>query len=174
VTKSRFHVFVNHFHLLLVQIVRLIAVARRRRWTCAPQDTVMTGQQPGVVILKRFLPILIVAAMILGVLAGFLINTNLSPDGAKAAAANLSIITDIFLRLIRMIIAPLVFSTLVVGIAHMEDSAAIGRVGDAGLVHAGVAGVADPGLDHGASAASGNGPCPRPPHQPTWPPAASR
>src|ERR1051326_7360566 len=67
--------------------------------------------------------------MILGVLAGFLINTHLSPEGAKAAAGNLSIITDIFLRLIRMIIAPLVFSTLVVGIAHMEDSAAIGRVG---------------------------------------------
>jgi Na+/H+-dicarboxylate symporter len=67
--------------------------------------------------------------MILGVLVGFLINTRLSPADAKAAAGNLSIITDIFLRLIRMIIAPLVFSTLVVGIAHMEDSAAIGRVG---------------------------------------------
>jgi len=67
--------------------------------------------------------------MILGVLTGFLINTQLPADQAKAAAGNLSIITDIFLRLIRMIIAPLVFSTLVVGIAHMEDSAAIGRVG---------------------------------------------
>src|SRR5436189_3164130 len=80
-------------------------------------------------ILKRFLPALIVGAMVLGVLAGFLINTSLPPEGAKAAAGNLSIITDVFLRLIRMIIAPLVFSTLVVGIAHMEDSAAIGRVG---------------------------------------------
>jgi len=67
--------------------------------------------------------------MLLGVLTGFLINTQFSPEAAKAAAGNLSIITDIFLRLIRMIIAPLVFSTLVVGIAHMEDSAAIGRVG---------------------------------------------
>ena len=67
--------------------------------------------------------------MILGVLVGFLINTQMSPEGAKAAAGHLSIITDIFLRLIKMIIAPLVFSTLVVGIAHMEDSAAIGRVG---------------------------------------------
>ena len=67
--------------------------------------------------------------MILGVLAGYLINSHLSPEDAKAAAGTLSIITDIFLRLIRMIIAPLVFSTLVVGIAHMEDSAAIGRVG---------------------------------------------
>jgi Na+/H+-dicarboxylate symporter len=79
--------------------------------------------------LKRFLPALIASAMILGVLAGYLINSHLSPEDAKAAAGTLSIITDIFLRLIRMIIAPLVFSTLVVGIAHMEDSAAIGRVG---------------------------------------------
>ena len=79
--------------------------------------------------MKRFLPALIAGAMILGVLTGYLINTGLPADQAKAAAANLSIITDIFLRLIRMIIAPLVFSTLVVGIAHMEDSAAIGRIG---------------------------------------------
>ena len=34
-----------------------------------------------------------------------------------------------FLRLIKMIIAPLVFSTLVVGIAHMGDAASVGRVG---------------------------------------------
>ncbi|MEO8301914.1 MAG: dicarboxylate/amino acid:cation symporter [Rhizomicrobium sp.] len=80
-------------------------------------------------ILKRYLPALIAGAMLLGVLVGFLINTNLSPEGAKAAAGHLSIITDIFLRLIKMVIAPLVFTTLVVGIAHMEDSAAIGRVG---------------------------------------------
>ena len=67
--------------------------------------------------------------MILGILTGFLINTGLPPEGAKAAAGYLSLITDIFLRLIRMIIAPLVFSTLVVGIAHMGDASAIGRVG---------------------------------------------
>ena len=79
--------------------------------------------------LKRFLPALIAGAMILGILAGFLINTGLSPADAKTAAGYLSLITDIFLRLIRMIIAPLVFSTLVVGIAHMGDASAIGRVG---------------------------------------------
>ncbi len=79
--------------------------------------------------LKRFLPALIAAAMILGVLTGFLINSGLSPADAKTAAGYLSLITDIFLRLIRMIIAPLVFSTLVVGIAHMGDASSIGRVG---------------------------------------------
>jgi Na+/H+-dicarboxylate symporter len=68
--------------------------------------------------------------MIGGVLTGFALNRTIGdPAQLKEIADALGIVTDIFLRLIRMIIAPLVFSTLVVGIAHMEDSAAIGRVG---------------------------------------------
>jgi Na+/H+-dicarboxylate symporter len=58
------------------------------------------------------------------------INQNITdPAQIKAVAGGFNVVTDIFLRLIKMIIAPLVFSTLVVGIAHMEDAAAIGRVG---------------------------------------------
>jgi Na+/H+-dicarboxylate symporter len=38
-------------------------------------------------------------------------------------------VTTLFLRLIKMIIAPLVFSTLVVGIAKMGDAAEVGRIG---------------------------------------------
>ncbi|WP_312160939.1 dicarboxylate/amino acid:cation symporter [Phenylobacterium sp.] len=71
----------------------------------------------------------IVGAMALGVLVGWGVNQGLSPEQAKSVAENLTIITDVFLRLIKMIIAPLVFSTLVAGIAHMEDAASIGRVG---------------------------------------------
>ena len=77
---------------------------------------------------KRF-AYLIIASMILGVLVGWACNQFLDPVAAKAAAGNLSIITDIFLRLIKMIIAPLVFTTLVAGVAHMEDAAAVGRIG---------------------------------------------
>jgi Na+/H+-dicarboxylate symporter len=79
--------------------------------------------------MRRWLGILVAAAMVLGVVVGVALNQALTPAAAKDAAANLSILTDVFLRLIRMVIAPLVFSTLVVGIAHMEDTAAIGRVG---------------------------------------------
>ncbi len=79
--------------------------------------------------MNRLFTIFIVSAMVLGVVAGWAINQYATPDQAKVAAENLSIITDVFLRLIKMIIAPLVFSTLVAGIAHMEDAAAIGRVG---------------------------------------------
>ena len=71
----------------------------------------------------------IVGAMALGVLVGWGVNHFLAADQAKGVAENLTIITDVFLRLIKMIIAPLVFSTLVAGIAHMEDAASIGRVG---------------------------------------------
>jgi len=77
---------------------------------------------------RRFTSFLI-AAMLLGILTGWICNRVLTPDQGKAVAENLSIITDVFLRLIKMIIAPLVFTTLVAGIAHMEDAAAIGRVG---------------------------------------------
>ncbi len=79
--------------------------------------------------MNRLFTAFIVGAMVLGVGVGWVLNQSLAPTDAKAWADNLSIITDLFLRLIKMIIAPLVFSTLVAGIAHMEDAASIGRVG---------------------------------------------
>jgi Na+/H+-dicarboxylate symporter len=79
--------------------------------------------------MNRIFAYFIIAAMVGGILVGFGLNQMLDADGAKAAADNLSILTDLFLRLIKMIIAPLVFATLVSGIAHMEDAAQIGRVG---------------------------------------------
>jgi Na+/H+-dicarboxylate symporter len=79
--------------------------------------------------MNRLFTYFIVGAMVLGVLAGWLMHLTLTPDQAQSAADGLSVVTDIFLRLIKMIIAPLVFSTLVAGIAHMGDASEIGRVG---------------------------------------------
>jgi len=79
--------------------------------------------------MKRFFAILIVGAMVLGVLTGWGLNHFMTADQAAAAASNLNLVTEIFLRLIKMIIAPLVFTTLVAGIAHMEDAASVGRIG---------------------------------------------
>ncbi len=80
--------------------------------------------------MQRRFSYFVAGAMVLGILVGFLINQNIGdPVQLKAVAGGFNVVTDIFLRLIKMIIAPLVFSTLVVGIAHMEDAAAIGRVG---------------------------------------------
>ena len=72
---------------------------------------------------------LILGAMALGILIGYLIYVEFPDKGAaKEVAGYISIISDIFLRLIKMLIGPLVFSTLVVGIAHMGDAASVGRV----------------------------------------------
>ena len=68
--------------------------------------------------------------MVLGIVVGYICH-NLAPDeaAAKEIAGYFSIITDVFLRLIKMIIAPLVFGTLVSGIAGMKDSSSVGRIG---------------------------------------------
>ena len=72
----------------------------------------------------------ILIAMVAGIIVGWMCHNLLpTPESAKNVAGYISLLTDVFLRLIKMIIAPLVFSTLVVGIAHMGDSKALGRIG---------------------------------------------
>jgi len=72
----------------------------------------------------------ILVAMILGIAIGGLVHSQVGdPATQKDIAGYISIGSTIFLRLIKMIIAPLVFSTLVVGIGHMSDAGAVGRVG---------------------------------------------
>lgn len=72
----------------------------------------------------------IAIAMLAGVAVGYLCH-EFAPNAAaaKEIASYLSILTDIFLRMIKMIIAPLVFSTLVAGLAGMDDARSVGRIG---------------------------------------------
>ena len=53
----------------------------------------------------------------------------------KDASSPFSLLSDIFLRLIKMIIAPLVFSVLVVGVAKIGDFKTVGRMGIKTLVY---------------------------------------
>jgi Na+/H+-dicarboxylate symporter len=69
----------------------------------------------------------ILVGLVLGIAAGYVAHTNLADP--KGFADLMSLVTTLFLRLIKMIIAPLVFSTLVVGIAKMGDAAEVGRIG---------------------------------------------
>jgi len=72
----------------------------------------------------------ILVAMILGIISGYLAYAFGAESGFAAEYVSyISLLTDIFLRLIKMIIAPLVFTTLVVGISRMGDASTIGRVG---------------------------------------------
>jgi Na+/H+-dicarboxylate symporter len=76
---------------------------------------------------KNRLTTYILVGLALGIIVGYVANTSLAnPAGF---ADTMSLITTLFLRLIKMIIAPLVFSTLMVGIARMGDTKEVGRVG---------------------------------------------
>ena len=80
--------------------------------------------------MRSKLTIIILVAAVLGVIAGHVAHQSAS-DAAQAAtiAGYFSILADIFLRLIKMIIAPLVFATVVAGIAGTGDSKTVGRIG---------------------------------------------
>lgn len=72
----------------------------------------------------------ILLAMLAGAAVGYLCHVIIAvPEQAREVADSLSIVTDVFLRLIKMIIAPLVLATLVTGIAHVQSGAALGRMG---------------------------------------------
>src|SRR4249920_2467240 len=79
---------------------------------------------------RKFPPaISTLVAMVIGIIVAYMIFSSY-PDKKSAAqiAGYISIMSDVFLRLIKMLIGPLVFSTLVVGIAHMGSAASVGRV----------------------------------------------
>ncbi|HNR19423.1 MAG TPA: dicarboxylate/amino acid:cation symporter [Bacteroidia bacterium] len=68
--------------------------------------------------------------MLLGIIVGhWYHSTHALTSDYDAFAAKISILSDIFLRLIKMIIAPLVFCTLVVGVAKVGDFKSVGRIG---------------------------------------------
>src|SRR5690349_12914816 len=95
----------------------------------------MTGFRPscaaqGRTDMKNRLTLWIAVGMILGVIAGYACHTRIAdPATLKAVAGYFSIVTDIFLRLIKMIIAPLVFATLVSGLAGMDGTSDVRRIG---------------------------------------------
>lgn len=83
---------------------------------------------------RHRLTALILIAMVLGIALGQWVFVTSGHDEALRFADRIKILTTIFLRLVQMIIAPLVFSTLVVGIAKMGDLKAVGRVGGKSMI----------------------------------------
>ncbi|HUQ96729.1 MAG TPA: dicarboxylate/amino acid:cation symporter [Chitinophagaceae bacterium] len=71
----------------------------------------------------------ILIAMLLGIAVGYMVFSKSSPSFRDAFSTNIKLLSSIFIRLVQMIIAPLVFSTLVVGIAKLGDLKTVGRVG---------------------------------------------
>ena len=80
------------------------------------------------------LTLYIFLAMVIGVALGYIVHETASIESAKAFAGNIKLLGTIFIRLVKTIIAPLVFSTLVVGIAKMGDLKTVGRIGGKAMI----------------------------------------
>ena len=75
----------------------------------------------------------ILIAMLLGAVLGIIIHKNYIADDAKNFSDKIKMLATVFIRLVQMIIAPLVFTTLVVGIAKLGDVKSVGRIGGKAL-----------------------------------------
>ena len=82
---------------------------------------------------RSFLTLYILFAMFLGAILGSYIHYNFDKASALNFSTNIKLLATIFIRLVQMIIAPLVFTTLVVGIAKLGDIRAVGRIGGKAL-----------------------------------------
>ena len=75
------------------------------------------------------LTLYILIAMVAGAILGYVVHVNAQQPFIDTFSKNIKLLTTVFIRLVQMIIAPLVFSTLVVGIAKFDDLKSVGRVG---------------------------------------------
>jgi len=75
----------------------------------------------------------ILIAMFLGAVLGVIIHNSFSVEAAQSFSIKIKMLATVFIRLVQMIISPLVFTTLVVGIAKLGDIKAVGRIGGKSL-----------------------------------------
>ena len=87
-------------------------------------------------LLASHLTACIMGGMVLGVAVGYLVNQDLLSGVMTTEhwARSFQVLSTVFLNLIKMVVAPLVLATIVSGLAHMNDSAAVGRIGFRAIV----------------------------------------
>ena len=71
----------------------------------------------------------ILIAMFFGAILGVVIHNSIPPEATQSFSTKIKMLATVFIRLVQMIISPLVFTTLVVGIAKLGDVKAVGRIG---------------------------------------------
>lgn len=82
---------------------------------------------------KNRLTLYILVAMLLGGILGAIIHNSCNVKTAEQFSTYIKLLATIFIRLVQMIIAPLVLTTLVVGIAKLGDIKSVGRIGGRAL-----------------------------------------
>jgi len=117
---------------LIFTVMAVLHVLHFNNWTEIPQ-AILTGSRWALIIalvfyavLKRSLTTWILTSMVIGVEIGL---------DFPVLAQNLQVLSKIFLRMVKTIIAPILFSTLVVGIAGHSNLKQVGRMGWKSLLY---------------------------------------
>ena len=77
--------------------------------------------------MRRHFTLIIALGLVAGLAFGWVAHDTMSASGAASLAGSLDLVTGVFITLIKMIIAPLIFATLTSGVARMEGG---GRAGE--------------------------------------------
>jgi Na+/H+-dicarboxylate symporter len=87
-------------------------------------------------MLSTYLTRCIMVGMILGIAVGYMVNQGLLAGvmSTEHWARSFAVLSNVFLNMIKMLVAPLVLATIISGLAHMGDSAAVGRIGFRAIV----------------------------------------
>jgi proton glutamate symport protein len=118
--------------ILLAVLAGIITLLTANHLLAAPEAVSVAARWLAIVAVgvavapRRSLTLWIVVSMLVGIEVG---------HDAPAIALNLKVLSDAFLRLVKTIIAPLVFATLVVGIAGHADLKQVGRMGLKALIY---------------------------------------
>jgi proton glutamate symport protein len=118
--------------LVLFTVVAILHFLHMQEWVTFPEQVLMTIRWVFVAslvvfaIYKRSLTTWILVAMAIGVEIGL---------DFPAFSQNLQFLSKIFLRLVKTIVAPLLFATLVVGIASHSNLKQVGRMGWKSLLY---------------------------------------
>ena len=82
-------------------------------------------------LLTKHLTKCIMGGMVLGIVVGYAVNQGLLSGVMTTEhwTRSFAVLSTVFLNLIKLLVAPLVLATIISGLAHMNDSAAVGRIG---------------------------------------------
>src|SRR3546814_6688276 len=100
-------------------LVDRIAAAEPRRTCVSASCTPRPGRSRNGTVMNRAFAFILIFAMVAGIAAGWFVNSHYPAASAAELADNLSTLTYVFLRIIKLITARLVFATLVAAIANM-------------------------------------------------------
>jgi proton glutamate symport protein len=118
--------------LLLLAVAAALAVVNRFHWASLPSATLTASRWVAIAALLAYA--VQRRSLTTSILVGMVVGAEIGHDW-PTVAVGLRVLSQIFLRLIKTIVAPLLFATLVVGIAGHADLKKVGRMGIKALIY---------------------------------------